>query len=183
MMLVLQGILPLVVFALVDIFAGLRAALIAAIVFAVLEACWSYYTFGEIDHLTWVSLGLICVMGALSYKMKSDRLFKFQPVALGVIAALVFVYFRVTEAPLLLQLVPKVSLLLPPERRDLFESPQALAALNRLDLLMIAVLLIHSALVAWAAVRKSTMVWLIVRGVMLYVLMLLAVLLNHAIPL
>jgi len=180
-MMALQGLLPLLVFAVVDMFASLRTALVAALVMAIGEVVWSYWTFGEIDQLTWISLGLVVVMGGTSIYMQSDRMFKFQPVLLAAIIAGTLAYFHGVGEPLLIQMIPKVAQLLPEDRQEQMRSPIMLAKLTQLDLLLIFMFIIHGVLVAWAAIRCSTLVWLLARGVGLYVLMAVTVILNAVI--
>lgn len=174
----LQGVLPLIVFAVVDIFAGLRAAIIAAIVFAIAEAVWSYNQFGEIDKLTWASLILVIVMGAVAFKMRNDKLFKFQPVALAAVSAGALLYFQIFETPLMVQMMPKIAPMLPPEQQANINNPQMIALITRMDAMMIGVCIAHGALVAWAALRKSTLYWLIARGAGFYGLLAVALLIN-----
>jgi intracellular septation protein A len=174
----LFGILPLVVFAVIDLFAGMRAAIVAAMIVALLEAGWSWYSFGEIDQLTWISIGLIFVMGGLSIWMKDSRLFKFQPVVLAGVMALVFSWYQWVGEPILVQFMPKFASLLSAEQQALLNDERMIKSMARLDLMMIGVFLIHGVMVAWSALRKSTLHWLIVRGVGIYALMLIAVLLN-----
>ncbi len=176
--LMLQGILPLLVFAVVDIFASMRTALICAMVFAIAEACWGYYSFGEVDQLTWVSMGLVLAMGTISYYMKNDKLFKFQPVVLGLVTAGTLAYFQFKGNPLLVQMIPKILPLLPDNQKELVQNPNTLLLMARLDALLIGMFLIHAALVAWAAMYKTTLVWLLVRGVGLYVLLALTLLVH-----
>jgi hypothetical protein len=52
----------------------------------------------------------------------------------------------------------------------------------RLDLMMIPTFIAHGAVVAWAALRKSTLFWLVVRGAGIYLLMLLVVVINALLP-
>lgn len=182
LLLALQGILPLLVFAVVDIFAGLRAALIAAVVIALAEVGWSYYAYGEIDTLSWVSLGLVVIMGGISFYMKNDRLFKFQPVVLGIVSAATLLYFQWLDDPLLLQMMPKVALMFPEEERARFTSPAVIAKMRQLDSLLVGALLMHAGLVAWAAIKKTTFVWLVVRGAGFYVILALTLLLNAVLP-
>jgi intracellular septation protein A len=178
----IMGLLPLIVFAIVDVFAGMRAAIIAAMVVASAEAAWSWYQFGEVDNVTWLSLGLIFVMGLVSIKMKDPRLFKFQPVVLaGVIAALLG-WFQLRGQPLMVQMMPKVAALLPEEQRWVMSDPGTLERMARLDLMMIPTFIAHGAIVAWAALRKSTLFWLIARGAGIYLLMLLVVVINALMP-
>lgn len=174
MTLALYGLLPLIVFAIVDIFAGMRAAIIAAIVVALAEAAWSWHQFGEVDNITWISLGLIVLMGLISIKMKDPLLFKFQPVVMALLLAAVMAWFHWQGDPILLQLMPKVAALLPEEQRWTLTAPEIVEQMRRLDLLMIPTFVAHAAVVAWAAVRKSTAVWLIFRGVGFYLLLIIA---------
>jgi intracellular septation protein A len=178
----LQGLLPLIVFAIVDIFAGMRWGIIAAIVFSVIMAAWSWHEYGEVDQTTWISLGLILCMGLISIRMRDDRLFKFQPVVMAVVSASVLVWFQWQGSPLLLQMIPKIVALLPEEQRSLVTSPRALKSMARMDFIMIFVCIAHGVLVAWAALRKTTSYWLVARGLGLYVLMAVAMLFNAVLP-
>lgn len=177
----LAGILPLVVFAIVDIFAGMRTAVLAAILMAILEAGWSFYSFGEVDNITWISIGLILVMGAISLRMQDSRLFKFQPVVLAGVLVVTFAWFQWRGNPLLVQMMPKVVKLLPPDKQELLNDERVIKSMARLDFMMIGVFFLHGALVSWSALRKSTLHWIIMRGVGIYALMIMAVILNIAI--
>jgi intracellular septation protein A len=118
-----MGLLPLIVFAVVDIVAGMRAAIIAAMIVACAEAVWSWYQFGEIDNITWLSLGLIFVMGLISIQMKDPRLFKFQPVVLAGVLAALLGWFQLRGEPVMVQMMPKVAALLPEEQRWVMSDP------------------------------------------------------------
>lgn len=167
----LVGFLPLIVFAVADIFFGMRKAVLAAIVVGLLEAGWSWYSFGEIDQTTWISLGLILIMGAISLKMNDARLFKFQPVVMALVFAVTLGWFQFKGTPLMVQMMPKVAKLFPAEQQEIATSPLMIEKMARLDLYMVVVFLAHGALVAWSALRKSTLHWIIMRGVGIYVLM------------
>lgn len=177
-MMALQGLLPLIVFAIVDIFASMRAAIVAAIVFAILEAGWSYYQFGEVDRLTWISLGLVIVMGVIAFKMRNEVLFKFQPVALSAVSALALLYFQVFDTPLMVQMLPKAAAMLPLDQQERLRDPQMIALIARMDAMMVGACVIHAGLVAWAAMHKSTLYWLVMRGAAFYGLIAIVVLLN-----
>jgi intracellular septation protein A len=178
----LFGLLPLIVFAVVDLFAGMRAAIIAAILVAFAEAAWSWHQFGEIDNITWLSIGLIVTMGLLSIKMKDPVLFKFQPVVMALILAAGMAWFQWQGQPLLVQIMPKVAAMLPEEQRWTLNAPEIVEKMRRLDLLMIPTLIAHAAVVAWAALRRSTVFWLIARGVGFYALLVMVSILNIFIP-
>ncbi len=178
----LQGLLPLIVFAVVDIFAGMRAGIIAAIIFAVIEALWSWHNYGEVDKTTWISLGLILAMGLISFRMKDDRLFKFQPVVMAGVFAATMGWFQWAGDPLFLQMLPKVKGLMPPDKQRLFDDAMFLKRMARLDLMMVFAFIVHGAIVAWAALRKTTVYWLIARGVGLYMAVGLALLASLVLP-
>jgi hypothetical protein len=182
MLLALHGLLPLIVFAVVDIFAGMRAAIVAAIFVACAEATWSWSQFGEVDNITWLSMALIMVMGLVSLRMNDPLLFKFQPVVMALILALVMGWFHLTGQPLMLQMMPKVAAMLPEEQRWTLSDPEIIEKMRRLDLLMVPTLTAHAAIVAWAAVRKSTVFWLVARGVAFYLLLALVSVVNILIP-
>ena len=59
--LLLLGVVPLFVYALVDSFTTMRRAVIAALVAAILEIIYSQYRFGVIDEFAYVSVGLVLV--------------------------------------------------------------------------------------------------------------------------
>jgi intracellular septation protein A len=182
MSMALFGLLPLIVFAVVDLFAGMRAAIVAAILVAFAEGAWSWYQFGEIDNITWLSIGLIVAMGLVSIKMKDPVLFKFQPVVMALILAAVMAWFQWQGQPLMVQMMPKVAAMLPEEQRWTLSAPEIVEKMRRLDLLMIPTFIAHAAIVAWAAIRRSTVFWLIARGVGFYVLMIMVSMLNIFIP-
>lgn len=182
MELVLFGLLPLIVFAVVDMFAGMRSAIAAAMVVALAEALWSWRQFGEIDSVTWVSLGLIVLMGVISIKMKDPLLFKFQPVVMALVLATVLAWFQWQGHPLMVQFMPKIAALLPEDQRTVMSNPLIVKQMGRLDLLMIPTFMAHAAIVAWAAIRKSTLFWLVARGVGIYAMMIPVLLLNALMP-
>ncbi|MEI6833720.1 MAG: septation protein IspZ [bacterium] len=182
MSMALFGLLPLIVFAVVDLFAGMRAAILAAIIVAFAEAAWSWHQFGEIDNITWLSIGLIVAMGLVSIKMKDPVLFKFQPVVMALILAAVMAWFQWQGQPLMVQMMPKVAAMLPEEQRWTLNAPEIVENMRRLDLLMIPTFITHAAIVAWAALRRSTVFWLIARGVGFYVLLVMVSILNIFIP-
>jgi intracellular septation protein A len=181
--LALQGLLPLIVFAIVDIFAGLNAAIAAAIAVGLLEACWSWYRFGEVDQFTWISLALIMVMGLVSIRMKDARLFKFQPVVMALIFAGTLGWFQWRGEPLLLQMLPKVVTLLPADQAWMARDEMVIKRMARLDLFLIAAFIAHGAMVSWFAIRKSTLQWVLARALGFYLLAGMALLVNLVLPL
>jgi intracellular septation protein A len=181
--LALQGLLPLIVFAVVDIFASMNVAIAAAMVVGILEILWSWYSFNEVDQTSWISLGLIVVMGLISIRMHSDKLFKLQPVAMGLVFAATLAWFQWAGNPLMVQMMPKVARLLPEENQWVLHDPLMLKRMARLDLMFVGAFLAHAALVAWTALRKPTMHWLIARAAGFYAIAAIVLFINFLLPL
>jgi hypothetical protein len=72
--------------------------------------------------------------------------------------------------------------MLPEEQRWTLSAPEIVEKMRRLDLLMIPTFIAHAAIVAWAAIRRSTVFWLIARGIGFYVLLVMVSMLNIFIP-
>ena len=180
--LALQGLLPLIVFAVVDLFAGMNVAIAAAMVVGILEIIWSWYTFNEVDQTSWISLGLIVIMGLISIRMRSDKLFKLQPVTMALVFAVTLAWFQVVGDPLMVQMMPKIARLLPEENQWMVHDPVTLKRMARLDLMFVGAFLAHAGLVAWTALRKTTMHWLIARAAGFYAIAAVVLFINFLLP-
>ncbi len=152
-------LLPLVIFVVVDIKAGMRAAVIAALGAAILFLIWSYFTFGRIDEIGLIEVALLGILGAISIKLNNSRFFKFQPVIIGIIIGLFLLYTQLFSEPFLQRMVPMLKQL-QPEMAHIYDDPRMLALLSRTSLYLIPVFLLHALLVAYAAVRKSNWFWI-----------------------
>ena len=91
-------------------------------------------------------------------------------------------WFQWSGDPLLLQMLPKVKGLMPPDKQWVLSDGMFLKRMARLDLMMVFAFIAHGVIVAWAAMRKSTLYWLIARGVGLYVVLGAALLLALVLP-
>ncbi len=181
--LALLGLLPLVVFAILDIFAGLNVAILGAIAVGLLEALWSWYRFGSVDQLTWISLGLIFGMGVISMRMKDARLFKFQPVVLALVFAATLAWFQWRGEPLLVQMLPRVAAMMPDDMAWMAKDEMVIRRMARLDLFLIVSFVLHGAIVAWSALRRSTVQWVLWRALGFYLCAGAALLANIVLPL
>src|SRR5688572_376961 len=119
----LLGILPLLVFVIVDSFTGLKYALVSAVVMALLEAALSLYFFGEIDIVTGFSFLLVLIMAATSYKTKSSLFIKFQPVILSAVIGLALLISYWMGKPLLVLMMTKYQNQMPEATREMLANP------------------------------------------------------------
>lgn len=154
------GILPIIVFVLVDIYVGARAGALAAVTLAVLWLGWTYWRIGEVDMLSWVEFACIVVLGSVSAWMNKSQFFKFQPVAVGFLTAAFLGYFQLMGNPLLIQMIPVAKKMLPPEQASQFDAPQIVEMLGRASGHLAIVLFLHGLFVAYAALKKSTVYWM-----------------------
>ncbi len=169
--LLLFGLLPLIVFVLVDIFASFKVAVICSIVAALIETAFTYFYFHEIDEMTWITLGLVVGLGAVAYKLDNSKIFKFQPVVLGVLIGAVFAYYQYFDQPILLKFLPKMKMYLSEDQLAIVNSPENLQRMGVLSERLIYVFFVHAALVAFAAVKMSTMSWFLIRSIGIYILL------------
>jgi len=167
----LLGVLPLIVFVLVDFFAGLRSGLIAAVIFAFAELGFSIYMFGEIDGITIASFVFVAIFAWISYKSNKSIYFKLQPVLLGCLFGVGFLIMEILGKPLLVVFLNKYQSLLPEETRSTVTNPAYILMLAKTSLWLGFGFLIHAGCVAYSAFYLSNLWWLLIRGIGLYVMM------------
>lgn len=164
----IAGLLPLIAFAIADVFFGLKTGLIAAFVLAIIEAGWTWMSFGELDQISLLSILLIVILGLLAWKKNSAVLFKLQPSIISLFLGgwLIFSWFN--EDPLFVAMAHKYRELLPEQMVMALEHPFYLAFLARATLTTGLGLLLHALVTAWAAVKLNTWWWIAIRGVGFY---------------
>ncbi|RLA63055.1 MAG: hypothetical protein DRQ88_07350 [Epsilonproteobacteria bacterium] len=164
----LIGIIPLLIFVLVDTFAGLKVALISTVAMALLEGVFSFYYFGEIDSVTIFSLFSVVLFCYISFRKKDPLFIKLQPAILSLVMGLVLIISFSIHEPLLLNLATKYKELYPPEFQLQFANPHFLKLLEISTFSMGLGLLAHALVTALAAFKLSNWWWLAVRGVGFY---------------
>lgn len=166
-----MGLVPLVIFVVIDSFAGLKAGIISALLFALLEAGYTYWTMHKLDEITMISLGLVAVFGYLSYYYENPLIFKLQPVILGVMIGLAFLIMQYLDKPLMVMMANKYRELLPQPLQQNLANPFVLARLSKVSLYFGFGFLLHAGMVGYAAFWLSNWWWLAIRGIGLYVVM------------
>jgi intracellular septation protein A len=168
---VLIGIVPLLVFVIVDAFAGLKTALISTVVMALFEALFSLYYFKSIDSVTIFSLITVVIFCFISFKKKSALFIKLQPVFLSLIIGVVLIVSYLLNEPLMLKLATKYKDLYPEQFQAQLNAPRFLKSLEISTLSMGIGLFAHAAATAFAAFKLSNWWWLAVRGIGFYLFM------------
>lgn len=156
------GLLPLILFVLIDTYQGGAKGVMAAIglsflmviFFLIKTMSWDWIIFGEFL--------LIFVLGLISIRLNDTKYFKLQPAILAVIFAVLFTAFQLMGKPLLIVLIPHVLKLYPEMERNI-QNPQVLAILSRVSLGLIVLFVLHGLAVFYASIRLSSKAWLGVR--------------------
>tara|TARA_R110000868_G_scaffold61524_1_gene186938 strand:+ start:48807 stop:49364 length:558 start_codon:yes stop_codon:yes gene_type:complete len=163
------GILPLLAFVLIDSFFGLKKGLIAAVALALIEAIWTWVTFGELDQITLISLILITLMALAAWKKNSALLFKIQPSLVSLMMALWLMVSWSMDEPLFVAMAIKYAAMLPIEVQMRLKNPAYLQMLDLATLTTGIGLACHAAVTALAAYYLSNWWWIAVRGIGFYV--------------
>lgn len=169
-MALLAGIIPLIVFVLVDSFAGLKAGLITAVVFALLEVVFTLIYFGELDYVTAVSVLLVLGFAGVSYKKKSDHWFKMQPVVLSILFAAILLVSSLIGRPFLYEMALKYQEVFPQLKMQLAH-PLGHIFYQRSNLFLGFGFLAHAGATYFAAKKLSNWWWIAARGVGFYLVM------------
>ena len=67
----LIGIIPLLLFAILDSYFNLKIALIATLIITLIEIIYTIYAFGQLDSISLLSIILVLILVGLSYKKQS----------------------------------------------------------------------------------------------------------------
>ncbi len=170
MSVILYGLLPLLVFVVVDIYAGMRWAVGSAAAFAVFDIFLTKYSLGIWDPGSFVALGLILALGAYSVRTKNPLYFKLQPTIIAAIFALMLIYFQFFGTPIGERYGDLVTKQIPEQYKGMFTPDVTALMLNRIGIAGIIVFVIHGTMCAFAALKLSNWAWLGVRTVGFWVL-------------
>ncbi len=155
---------PLVIFVIVDFYSGLRSGVIAAVITA-LSAC--VFVWGATGALDYEALGaalVMCVLGWTSVRSNNPLFFKLQPVLTGCAVVLYGAYTHIFDQPFLVRAWPTIEKMMPAGQLGFLGTTEGQAFLARLSLYVIVWTFLHCLCVAWAALRRGNLVWIIIKG-------------------
>ena len=198
----LAGILPLLLFVIIDSFYGLKAGIITAAVAALAELALSLTLLGSVDALSIGNVFLVFVMGLAAWKMRQpmtlnlkvplwggkslkvtgqvsgSTIFKLQPVILGLTLSGFFLISHAIGQPILTLLATKYQGHMPGPLSTALSNPVFVRLLNLTTAYAGWMLLLQALLVAWAAFKLNNWWWITFRGVGFYLALALAVLIT-----
>lgn len=139
-----------------------RLAIGAAVAVAALEAIYNSVQLELVEPFSMLSFGLCLALGAWSLRTADERIFELQPVLFEICVAAVLVYYRlVLDTPLLVVIVEDYLGLF--DVLATYQQGYARIYATTLSRSLPYLLVIHAALTAYAALRRSPWWWFNIR--------------------
>lgn len=160
--LLLGGVLPIVIFTVVEEYYGTVWGLICGMVFGIGEILNEWRTQKRVDAITWFGNGLLITMGLISLYTKEGIWFKLQPAIIELAMAVILIGSVVIRKPFLVLMGKKQGVFarVPPN-----VEPILVAGFKGLTFRLGVFFAAHAALATWAAFHWSTRAWAILKGV------------------
>lgn len=152
----LSGILPLVVYTIVEEVYGTYWGLIAGLILGVLEIVFEKIVYKKINTVTWIVNAMIISLGGMSLYMNDGIWFKLQPAFAELTMVIILWGSILFKKPFLKEMAAKQMPNIPEPMLEFFEQ-----ITFRLGLFF----LVHSGLAIWAALEWSTINWALLKGV------------------
>lgn len=165
------GIIPLIVFVLVDSFSTLKWALISAVIFALIETIYSFYAFGSLDWITGISFLLVGIMSYFSWKNGDEKIFMWQPVIISWVFATYILIVKLSGTDLFLEMMTKYKDLIPTELQHKLQHPLMQKSFAILSWTSVVAFYFHGAVTLFSAYKLNKWWWLFARGIGFYVFM------------
>jgi hypothetical protein len=164
MKILILGLFPVLVFWFVEDKFGTFWGLIAAMVWAVGECGYEFAKYRRVDKLTLFSTGLVVLLGGIGAWLDNSILFKFQPVIVELVfAAIIYIGGR-GGIPVMLKMAQKT-------KPEVFhnQSPEVLERQKKIMHILsnhlIFVLIGHSLLLSYFALKGTTGQWAFWKGI------------------
>ncbi len=160
--LILGGILPVVLFTVIEDQFGIVWGLVAGMATALIEVVYEWRTQGKVDNITWFGSGAMLVLGGVSLLTKEGFWFRMQPALLEAIMAGALIGSVLLGNPLMVAMARKQGTLdqIPPQALPIFE-----ARMRGLTFRVGLFFLVHAAIATWAAYAWSVKAWAFLKGV------------------
>lgn len=160
--LLLGGIVPIVIFTVLESYYGTLVGLIAAMVFGIGEIAFEYIREKKVSAITIGANSLILILGAISLFSQEGIWFKLQPAIMEAVFAALLVGSFLMKRPFLVLMAEKQNLWanVPPQVRPILEK-----RFGGLTFRLGIFFALHAGLATWAAFYWSTAAWAILKGV------------------
>jgi intracellular septation protein len=160
------GLLPVIIFALIEDHFGTLWGLVAGMIFGIGEILWEASTLKRVDPLTWGGNGMLLVLGSISLMTQEGIWFKLQPALIEAGTAAFLWGSVILKKSLLLSLAQKKGGL-PQDFAGMRPGVEKVLrkAFQGLTIRLGLFFAIHAGLAVWAALKWSTSDWAILKGV------------------
>lgn len=159
----LVGVVPLIAFVIIDIYAGTKAGVYAAIGIGLALFGYYCYELQEIDELLALECSLLLVLGIVTINLNNSVFFKFQPVVVAAVLCAFLTWFQLFDEPYLVKILPRMIKLMPSLGHMVESNPLLTKLLSTLSWQLIVLFFIHGGLVAYAALKMKNIAWLLMR--------------------
>ena len=123
---ILLGLIPLILFAVLDSVANLNIALAVAILATILEAGYTIYKFGQLDAISVFSIVLVLFLIGMAYIKQQSILVKLKPAVLKAVIGLYFLITYWMGKPIFIELLTKYPELSTPEVQAMLMNPKGI---------------------------------------------------------
>lgn len=159
----LPGLLPLIVFILVDEVYGTEAGLIVAVIFGIFQLLFTFIKDKVFDKFTLFDTLLIVVLGSVSYLLENDTFFKLKPALIGTILCL-FLGVSAFSKMNIFALMSKRYL------NDITFNEEQIKQLNYTTRILFFIFSFHTLLVLYSAFFMSKEAWAFISTILFYIL-------------
>lgn len=158
------GIVPIVLFTLIEEYYGVMWGLVTALIWGAGEIAFELFKHKKVEKITLISNGLIIFLGLISLFTQEGIWFKLQPAFIEFGMALFLWGSLILKKPLFLIMAQQQKVNLPSE---------VMAHFPGLTFRLGIFFLLHSVLAVWAALYWSTTNWALLKGVGLTISMII----------
>jgi intracellular septation protein A len=171
MKLLFIGLVPVLLFWFVEEKFGTLWGLVAAMVWAIGECTYLFIRYRKVDRMTLFSTGLVLVLGGLGAWLDQGVLFKFQPVIVELIFAGILWWGGRRGEPLLYKMARESKPEIFANKNEAIQHRQKILMV-RMSRNLILMLIIHSLVMAYFAVKGTTSEWAFWKGIGFMIFML-----------
>lgn len=160
--LLLGGVLPVVVFTILEEKYGTLWGLVGGMILGVGEIANEWRIQRRVDTITWIGNGLLIGMGLISLFTSEGLWFKMQPAILEAFMAALLIGSVLIKKPFLAMMAEKQNMFaqVPPPLHDVFRK-----RFGGMTFRIGVFFLLHAALATYAALYWSTRDWAILKGI------------------
>ncbi len=149
------GLLPVILFTVIEDQYGTMAGLIAGLTFGVSEVIYEKIVNKSVSKITWIGNGLLVGFGIISLWTADGIWFKLQPALMEIIMTIVLWGSLILKRPLFSSLAEAQGVILPKEVKE---------RLRGITFRSGIFFLIHAAIATWAAFEWTTTQWALLKG-------------------